>query len=140
MHLTVSFGINADLPSASRYYHVVAKSESQCDGFLLALVLERQTEVLNERYRPHNISWTKAGADWITAPEWTENEEQFLMQRILHKGGYADMNIYLLSSIEYIGGEYVGESILDVCPEFPQKAIQKSDNWYHDGVLVRCDL
>ncbi|KAF1846180.1 uncharacterized protein K460DRAFT_355893 [Cucurbitaria berberidis CBS 394.84] len=126
----------------SVYYHIiVADSKSKKDGGISLSVLKRQTQALNDGYRPHNITWTQAGADWTVAPQWAKNQDERPMMKKLRIGTYADMNVYLFPSIDSIDGTEVGagSSILGYCSEFPKAVVPKSEEWYHDGILLRSD-
>ncbi|KAJ4364016.1 hypothetical protein N0V83_009471 [Neocucurbitaria cava] len=87
------------ISNSSRYYHVVADSGSNGDGYLSEL--EHQTQVLNARYAPHNIAWTHGGAEWTVAPNWSNNQNEQAMSKKLRKGTYADLNVYLTSTIDF---------------------------------------
>lgn len=123
----------------SRYYHVVADYGSNGDGYLAQL--ERQTQVLNARYAPHNIAWTHGGAEWVVAPNWSNNQNEQAMSEKLRKGTYADLNVYLTSTIDFVQGEYIGPwgTILGFCWNFPRMWLPNKAALHTDGITIRYD-
>ncbi|KAF1837155.1 hypothetical protein BDW02DRAFT_645641 [Decorospora gaudefroyi] len=85
------------------YYHVIRFS--QYDDSVDLSALHSQTNILNDAYRPHGIAWHLRGAAEVDASAWpvtkdlkTLEEWAEPMQRLLRKGTYADLNVYILSA------------------------------------------
>ncbi|KAH7377398.1 hypothetical protein BKA66DRAFT_572194 [Pyrenochaeta sp. MPI-SDFR-AT-0127] len=130
-------GINIDI-----YYHVIADAKSEQNGFVAPSALTHQTKVLNDAYRPHNISWRQAGVDWSIAPDWTSNQAELAMKKFLRKGTYADLNIYIFPSIDYYHSAAFPKwvIVMGIVDAFPSAVMPQSEAWFQDAVLLRSDV
>lgn len=58
---------------------------------------------MNTAYAPHGISFAQAGVDWTVNSNWASDGAELAMKRSLRRGTYADLNVYLISSMDYLG-------------------------------------
>lgn len=107
------------------YYHVVATSNSASGGYLTQAQLTAQTDVLNDAYAAHGVSFTQAGVDWTVNSNWANDRAEITMKRALRKGTYADMNVYFIKSSSYLGYAY-----------YPVDITPGNSDFYYDGVVL----
>ncbi|KDN67418.1 putative metalloprotease [Colletotrichum sublineola] len=108
------------------YWHVIASSNSVSGGYLSQATLDKQLDVLNEAYAPHDIQFAQAGADWTVDSNWASDRAELTMKRSLRKGTYADLNVYFLPGTPYLGYAY-----------FPETVTTGSSAFYYDGVVIQ---
>ena len=65
-------------------------------------LIQIQTQVLNQAFAPIGTSFRLAGIDRTINPTWSNGGNEQAMKNVLHKGGPADLNIYIVSDL---GGE-----------------------------------
>lgn len=107
------------------YWHVIATSTSVSGGYLTQSTLDRQLDVMNDAYAPHDISFVQAGADWTVNSNWANDRSELAMKKALRKGTYADLNVYFLPGTQYLGYAY-----------FPDTVASGSNDFYYDGVVI----
>ncbi|KAK1574777.1 extracellular metalloprotease [Colletotrichum navitas] len=110
------------------YWHVIATSSSVSGGYLSQATLDKQLDVLNEAYAPHDIQFAQAGADWTINSNWASDRAELTMKRSLRKGTYADLNVYFVPGTPYLGYAY-----------FPTTVTTGSSAFYYDGVVILSD-
>ncbi|KAH6659022.1 extracellular metalloprotease [Truncatella angustata] len=106
---TQDFAIQATI-STNVYFHIIASSTSASAGYLSNATVDAQLDVLNEAYAPHGISFTDAGRDWTVNSVWARDGAETAMKTALHKGTYADVNIYFVSDLDAFGYCYLPQS------------------------------
>ncbi|RDA90787.1 hypothetical protein CP533_3611 [Ophiocordyceps camponoti-saundersi (nom. inval.)] len=82
------------------YIHVVAESQSEFKYFERNKVIESQLFRLNEDYKNASISFSLVRSDGVINSEWAHGGGERQMKQTLRKGGYDDLNIYLISSLK----------------------------------------
>ena len=86
----------------------------------------RQTNsIQNAAYAPYSISYTLAGTDWTVNAGWAADGSELAMKKALRKGTYKDLNLYFMSSMNYLGYCY-----------FPTTVTAGSNNFYYDGCSI----
>lgn len=65
--------------------------------------ITNQLAAMNERYAPYGISFVNAGADWTVNAAWARDGNEEAMKTALRKGTYADLNLYFIPSMAYLG-------------------------------------
>jgi hypothetical protein len=103
--------------------------------------LEHQLAVLNEVFKPHNISFKSAGIDLVVRPKWADNCKEEAMNTSLRKGTYADLNVYSHPEILCAHGwplHWPGE-IFDSTADYPSKDAS-SGEMLLDGGHIRADV
>ncbi|KAF2641940.1 metalloprotease [Massarina eburnea CBS 473.64] len=108
------------------YYHVVAISTAASGGYLPQSALTAQTGVLNLAYAPYQISFTQASVDYTVNTNWANDRSEGAMKKALHKGTFADLNVYFVYNSAYLGYAYYPSDLN------PNNAAQV----YYDGVVV----
>lgn len=88
-------------------------------------MLKQQLKVMNERYNPHDIKFKWASADWTINNTWANDGSWLDMKKALHKGTYADLNLYFIPYTTNLGR----------CP-FPLAVTEGSDDFYMDGCVL----
>ncbi|ORY56354.1 uncharacterized protein BCR38DRAFT_355844 [Pseudomassariella vexata] len=107
------------------YFHVLASSTSVSGGYISAATLTRQLAAMNKAYAPYGIAFTQAGADWTVNSAWAADGSELAMKKALRKGTYADLNMYFVNSMDYLGYCY-----------FPTSVTTGSNNFYYDGCTI----
>jgi hypothetical protein len=82
-----------------RYFHVVARNASEAGGWRSQDQIIEQLDVLNRAYNKHNIPFKYAGTTQTVNLDWAENCAEVEMKNEMHRGTYADLNIYLHPNI-----------------------------------------
>lgn len=80
---------------------------------------------MNTAFAPHGISFTLAGTDWTVNSNWANDGSEITMKRSLRKGTYADLNLYFVYSMDYLGYCY-----------FPTSTSGSDTNFYYDGCTI----
>lgn len=62
---------------------------------------------MNAAYAPYAISFTNAGTDWTVNSNYAADGSELAMKKALRKGTYADLNLYFVNSMDYLGYWYV---------------------------------
>lgn len=62
---------------------------------------------MNAAYAPYAISFTNAGTDWTVNSNYAADGSELAMKKALRKGTYADLNLYFVKSMDYLGYWYV---------------------------------
>ncbi|KAK9418446.1 putative Extracellular metalloprotease [Seiridium unicorne] len=93
------------------YFHVVASGTTVAAGYLTNATLDDQLDVMNEAYAPHGISFTDAGRDWTINANWAKDGAETAMKTALHKGTYADVNIYFVPTMDAFGYCYLPQTV-----------------------------
>ncbi|KAH8896425.1 metalloprotease, partial [Thozetella sp. PMI_491] len=107
------------------YFHVLATSTSVSGGYLSSATLASQLAAMNDAYAPHSIAFVQAGADWTVNSNWASDGSELTMKKALRKGTYADLNIYFMPTMDYLGYCY-----------FPVSTTTGSNNFYYDGCSI----
>ncbi|KAJ0114211.1 hypothetical protein N8I77_006999 [Diaporthe amygdali] len=107
------------------YFHVLASSTSTSGGYLSASSISSQLDAMNTAYAPHGISFVNAGTDWTVNSNWASDGSETTMKRSLRKGTYADLNLYFVNSMDYLGYCY-----------FPTSTSGSDSNFYLDGCTI----
>lgn len=66
---------------------------------------------MNTAYAPHGISFVQAGADWTVNANWASDGAEETMKASLRQGTYADLNLYLIPTMNYLGYCYFPTTI-----------------------------
>ncbi|RYP76949.1 hypothetical protein DL771_001502 [Monosporascus sp. 5C6A] len=77
------------------YFHVVAASEAEEDGYVTEQQLNDQFDVLNAAFAPHGITFNLLGKDWTVNPFWADDYE-VEYKEALRQGDYGTLNVYFL--------------------------------------------
>lgn len=112
--------------SVPTWFHVVAASESEEDGYVSDSQLEEQLAVLNENFAPSGISFTLAGTTRTINSNWADDGAELTMKKSLRKGDYGTLNVYFQREI---GGN------LGYC-YFPDNVSSGSNDFYYDGCSI----
>lgn len=80
---------------------------------------------MNTAFAPHGISFVNAGTDWTVNSNWANDGSETTMKRSLRKGNYADLNLYFVNSMDYLGYCY-----------FPTSTSGSDTNFYLDGCTI----
>ncbi|EOD42929.1 Peptidase M43 pregnancy-associated plasma-A [Neofusicoccum parvum] len=112
--------------NVSTYFHVVAASEAEEDGYVTDQQLEDQLAVLNSNFAPHGISFTLAGTTRTINSNWADDGAELAMKKSLRKGDYSALNVYFQREI---GGN------LGYC-YFPDDVTSGSNDFYLDGCSI----
>ncbi|KAL1614203.1 putative peptidase m43 pregnancy-associated plasma-a [Diplodia seriata] len=112
--------------SVPTWFHVVAASESEEDGYVSDAQLEEQIAVLNDNFGPSGISFTLAGTTRTINSNWADDGAELAMKKQLRKGDYGTLNVYFQREI---GGN------LGYC-YFPDNVSSGSNDFYYDGCSI----
>ncbi|KAF4313664.1 hypothetical protein SLS57_010268 [Botryosphaeria dothidea] len=112
--------------SVPTWFHVVAASQSEEDGYVSDSQLEEQLAVLNENFAPQGISFTLAGTTRTINTNWADDGAELAMKKQLRKGDYGTLNVYFQREI---GGN------LGYC-YFPDNVSEGSNDFYYDGCSI----
>lgn len=80
---------------------------------------------MNTAYAPHGISFVQAGADWTVNSNWASDGAEQTMKESLRQGTYADLNLYFINSMNYLGYCY-----------FPTTTSGSDDDFTLDGCTI----
>ncbi|KAL8297811.1 hypothetical protein RB597_007153 [Gaeumannomyces tritici] len=108
------------------YFHVVASSTSERDGYVTDKQLADQLKAMNSNYAPHGITFVLKGTDRTINTNWASDGNELAMKKALRKGTYRTLNIYFQKAI---GGN------LGYC-YFPTTVQSGSDDFYLDGCSI----
>ncbi|CAG8950874.1 hypothetical protein HYFRA_00003091 [Hymenoscyphus fraxineus] len=117
--------VTADAISVRVYFHVLASSRSVSGGYLTQATINQQLAVMNTAYAPYAISFTMGGTDWTVNTAYANDQSELAMKRALRKGTYADLNLYFVPNMSYLGYCY-----------FPTTAPSGSTDFYYDGCTI----
>jgi hypothetical protein len=97
-----------------RYFHVVAEDATEVGGMRSHDQIVEQFDVLKRAFNKHNINFKHAGTTQTVNPDWAENCAELEMKEPLHRGTYADLNVYLHPRLRCAekGSTYVGVDTL----------------------------
>ncbi|KAL1634235.1 hypothetical protein SLS58_010779 [Diplodia intermedia] len=112
--------------SVPTWFHVVAASESEEDGYVTDAQLEDQLAVLNDNFAPSGISFTLAGTTRTINSNWADDGAELTMKKQLREGDYGTLNVYFQREI---GGN------LGYC-YFPDNVSSGSNDFYYDGCSI----
>ncbi|KAK7697702.1 hypothetical protein SLS64_013258 [Diaporthe eres] len=107
------------------YFHVLATSTSASGGYLTSAQISSQLSAMNTAFAPHGISFVNAGTDWTVNSNWANDGAETTMKRSLRKGTYADLNLYFVYSMDYLGYCY-----------FPASTSGSDSTFYLDGCTI----
>ncbi|RDA88512.1 hypothetical protein CP532_6603 [Ophiocordyceps camponoti-leonardi (nom. inval.)] len=82
------------------HIHVVAESQAELDHFRHERVILRQISRLNDDFKQARIAFSLVTSDWQINREWARGGGEEQMQQKLAKGGYDELNIFLISSFK----------------------------------------
>lgn len=119
-----NFSLQATI-NVNVYFHVLATSSSVSGGYLSSATLAAQLDAMNTAFAPHGIAFVQAGADWTINSNWANDGSELTMKRALRKGTYADLNLYFMASMDYLGYCY-----------FPVSTTTGSTDFYYDGCSI----
>ncbi|EEP76026.1 predicted protein [Uncinocarpus reesii 1704] len=88
------------------YFHVVAASKSEIDGYLPRARIDAQLKVMNEAYKKHDFSFNLKGVKWTINSMWADNRDSTRereMKKNLRQGTYQTLNIYFVKKLENKG-------------------------------------
>lgn len=84
-----------------------------------------QLDAMNTAYSPYGITFVQADADWTVNAAWASDSAEETMKESLRQGTYADLNVYLINSMDYLGYCY-----------FPTSTSGSDDDFTLDGCTV----
>lgn len=87
--------------------------------------ISSQLEAMNTAYAPHGISFVEAGTDWTVNSNWASDGAELAMKQSLRQGTYADLNLYFINSMDYLGYCY-----------FPTDSSGSDSDFYYDGCTI----
>lgn len=108
------------------YFHVVASSKSESDGYLSDSVLKAQLAVMNSDFAPSGISFNLLNITRTVNSAWANDRSEMEMKKSLRQGDYGTLNVYFQT---YASG-YLGYCY------FPETAPAGSDVFYYDGCTI----
>ncbi|KAH7014600.1 metalloprotease 1 [Microdochium trichocladiopsis] len=76
------------------YFHVVALSKNESDGYIPQAAMTKQLQVMNAAYQPYGIQFNLKGTDWTINKRWAVDKKTKRMKAALRKGDYKTLNIY----------------------------------------------
>lgn len=77
---------------------MIAENESLEGGNMTMESIHRQLDVLNNAYSPHKINFNLKGTNLVVVPTLSI-ECQYFSTKNLHKGTYADLNVYFFTKL-----------------------------------------
>lgn len=87
-------------------------------------------QVLNDNYAPSGISFTLQNTTRVVNATWAVDGDKTYMKKVLHRGTYADLNLYFLESL----GKNLGYCY------FPEANVKPNSTlWTRDGCTIRAD-
>jgi hypothetical protein len=140
-----TFGLTS---RSDRYFHVITNSIGLQNGQLSSDQLIRQLNVLNNAFNPINITFNLAGSNTFAPLHWyggCGNDDE--MERLwykLHKGTYADLNVYSVPNILCVrtSGFFhrtQSWSISGYVHDFPTDVSPGALKESYDGVTISAD-
>ncbi|KAK2820041.1 hypothetical protein FQN49_007778 [Arthroderma sp. PD_2] len=109
------------------YFHVVAASMLQADGYISDKMLQDQLGVLNKAYAPHGFSFRLANTTRTINAGWASGGDELQMKYALHMGKYSDLNIYFLKNL--------ADDARGNCP-YPSNPYPGTPGYIKDGCTV----
>lgn len=99
---------------------------------------------MNTAYSPHGITFVQAGADWTVNSNWASDGAEQAMKSALRQGTYADLNLYLINSMDYLGYCYFptdstgadSDFTLDGCTILSSTVPGGSETNYDEGLTA----
>ncbi|RCI16289.1 hypothetical protein L249_1856 [Ophiocordyceps polyrhachis-furcata BCC 54312] len=91
---------DTDLWPVKTHIHVVAASWDELYRFQREGVIDTQFSRLNRDYAQAGIKFSLRSSGWYVHPTWAHGQGEEQMQQALGKGGYDELNIYLISSLK----------------------------------------
>lgn len=80
---------------------------------------------MNTAYAPYDISFVQADADWTVNANWASDGAELAMKTALRQGTYADLNLYFIPSMDYLGYCY-----------FPTDSTGSDSDFTYDGCTI----
>ncbi|KAI9170593.1 Extracellular metalloprotease [Paramyrothecium foliicola] len=101
--VNASFECGTTSPRVATYVHVIGDDNTIEGGYIGEDIVEREIDILNDAFAPHDISFNLIETDRVINESWSlpggspgrPNTEPD-MRRALQKGGYSDLNIYFV--------------------------------------------
>jgi hypothetical protein len=91
--------LDQDSIEVDTYFHVVAASENEADGWITDKMLADQLDVLNESYAPHSISFNLINTTRTINSNWAVDGAEIAMKTELRQGGYDALNVYYMKEL-----------------------------------------
>lgn len=107
------------------YFHILATSTSASGGYLTSSQVSAQLDAMNTAFAPQGVSFVNAGTDWTVNSNYANDGSETTMKRALRKGTYADLNLYFVYSMDYLGYCY-----------FPTSTSGSDSSFYLDGCTI----
>lgn len=108
------------------YFHVVAASTRESDGYLSDSTVNRQLRVMNDDFRASNFQFNLLGTTRTVNRNWASDGNEIAMKQALRRGDYKTLNVYFLGSLR---------NFLGYC-YFPTNASPGSNAFIRDGCTV----
>lgn len=95
---------------------------------------------MNTAYAPYSISFVQADADWTVNSNWASDGAELAMKKALRKGTYADLNLYFINSMDYLGYCYFPTSTSGSDQDFQLDGCTILSSTVPGGDLTNYDL
>ncbi|RYP28350.1 hypothetical protein DL767_007255 [Monosporascus sp. MG133] len=113
--------------TVNTYFHVVAASKAEEDGYATEQQLNDQFHVLNAAYASHGITFNLLGKDWTVNPDWADDQDEFAYKEALRQGDYGTLNVYFIRHPKF--------KALGYC-NFPGNFAEGSTDFVLDGCVI----
>jgi hypothetical protein len=122
-----TFAIDATL-EIDVYFHVVAASESEADGYIPQSQLDAQLEVMNDNFAPHSIHFNLKGTDFTVNADWSNDNAELEMKQALRQGTYSSLNLYFQ--------KHLADDAFGYC-YYPDTTNGADEVFYRDGCVIK---